>query len=719
MSDNGAAGQPALQILRKAFAAGGFGFGLRQEFLRATILARLPADLDWTAIDAALAQLAPPVGPAPGAGSSLADRLLYWTAALQEAGGQPVFEPGRVIGSDPASGTMVLALPTLDVEAVQSALAIVSRLIFDLIEGASAAADAVSQATARASEFVKRFSAKDMGGSNVIHFLRAAYAADIPIVRLTGPAYQIGLGSKARWLDSSMTDVTPAVSIRIARNKIATADLLRSIGLPVPRHEAVGSAEQAVAVAGRLGYPVVVKPFDRDGGVAVAAGLKTPEAVARAYETARNASPNIIVEKFVEGRDYRLVVFEGRLIWALERVPGGVTGDGSNTVGELVRVLNSDPARSKRADAPLKPLEIDDEALEMLEEQGLTLDSVPPAGERVRLRRAANIASGGTPEAAFDNVHPDNRDLAEQATAVMRLDIAGLDLLIPDISRSWLETGAAICEVNAQPTIGSTTSKHLYRQIVNAMVEGQGRIPIAVVVGEGPDAPVAALLSRILRAAGLRAATADARQARNGQRVLAPAPGNAFTAARAALLDRSTDALVMSVSDTASLDHLFPFDRCSIIVLAGDHIDRAGASPSVMKTIVRAVVPLGLFGVAVNLDNAAWRGISNEMIRGRKVAVSGVGGPDSLAELRADVGNAVFIDRSGETPRLVLGGSAIALDSLGGGAPLGCTGTELALAVSAASMMGCALEVIRRGLGDVERVGHADGLDQRAQSGAG
>ncbi len=695
MTDPSKAGKPlgrAVTVNHRKFSAGGFGYGLRQEFVRAVVSVAAPPDMALSAVDAALSAAIPRSDADSGKLSTLPERLVAWTAELQRAAGQPVFDRGRVVGMG-GPGRYVLALPAINVEAASEALLIVADLIADVLDDGVAAARIVEEARKKVDEFVARHASVRTGGSNTPHFLRAAYDRKLPWFRLTAEVFQIGMGSRARWIESTLTDVTPAISMRLARNKIAAADLLRQAGLPVPKHELARSASEAVAAASRIGYPVVVKPADRDGGVAVAAGLVDDAGVVQAYETARQFSTNVMVEKHVDGRDYRLVVHDGRMIWALERVPGGVTGDGVSTVAQLVERLNQEPARAKRADAPLKPVVFDREAAELLSGYGMTVQSVPAAGDRVRLRRAANVATGGTPEAAFDQVHPDNARLAERAANALRLDLAGIDLLIPDISRSWKETGAAICEVNAQPTIGNTTSKHLYGQILKRLVQEDGRIPIAVVAGADEGSPVPVLVGRILTAAGLRTAVVPSRGRSE----------DFFDAARWALIDRATDALVVAVSHRSVLTRCLPFDRCTTIVLEGTRFEGDDGSEATFNHLVRMLLPVSLKGVVIDSRQTAWRRVAGSL-RNARVVLSSAGA--EMAAVREHVGaghDAVVVDRSDGGYRLLVGGEAIDLASLArdGGQRIDCAPEDAALAAAAAFSMGYGADVIRRGLADV------------------
>ncbi|MGE0667647.1 MAG: acetate--CoA ligase family protein [Sphingomonadales bacterium] len=702
MQESGSADTPpagAVRIGRQEFSVGGYGYGLRQPFLKFQLSVQVPDDYDWSIVDKALASVIPASDSGEPAPVTANDRVIHWTSELQRAGGQPVLERGRMLGQQAGRGQSVLALPTMNVEAASAALAIVTGLIGGLVDGVTPQARVVADARSQAKKFIDRYSNVRTGGSNTPLFFRAAFENRMPCFNLAGDVLQVGMGSKSRWLESTLSDVTPAIAMRLARNKLATADLLRQGGMPVPLNQLVRTADEAVAVANRIGYPVVVKPVDRDGGVAVAAGLTDDDRVRDAFEAARKMSGNVMVEQHVHGLDYRLVVYNGRMIWALERVAGGVTGDGVSTVAQLIERLNAEPARAERSDSPLKPLKFDREAAELLESYGMTTESVPAKGERVRLRRAANVASGGTPEAAFDRVHPDNARLAERAAALLRLDIAGIDLLIPDIARSWLESGAAICEVNAQPTLGNTTSKHLYGEILKSMIPGDGRIPIVMIVGADQSSSVPSLVARILGASGLRTTIASAHQAVNGERILHASPRNVFDAARAGLIDRGTDALVVVVSDMTVLSSALPFDRCSTIVLAGNHIAGAPERFDFVTALSRLLLPISLGGICAAAGASAWRPVLRQLVHAR-VVMSSAG--EDMASVREHVSlgrEAVILERAGDVWRLDLGAERIDVDAprAGAGSPAPSP-EDVAAAAAAVLSMGWEADAIRRGL---------------------
>lgn len=678
--------QPAITIVTMHFAINGFGYGLRQSFLRAVLATRLDKMIDWPAVDRLLAAMLPSA-PEPNAspddevGQALTGRVLHWTRELQRAAGHPIFDQGKVLQHKPDGSAWQLAVPAQDHVAGIRALRLVCEVISRGIADPSAVDTPLAvDRRADALSFIKECPAKGFSGSNTPHFLKAAHDKCLPWVALTGTVYQIGTGSRSRWFDSSFTDRTSVIGANIARNKMSTAFILRQAGIPAPDHAQAGSADDAVRIADGLGYPVVVKPLDKDGGLGVAAGIRDAAGVRRAFDSARKISNAILVEKHVEGRDYRLVVFQGKLIWALERVPGGVAGDGVHSIRELVDRMNYDPRRSRATSAPLKPLDFDDEVVELIREAGMNAETVLADGQWLRLRRAANVASGGIPVGVFDRVHPANRLLAERAARALRLDIAGVDLLIPDIERPWTETGAAVCEVNAQPTIGSTTSAHLYGQMLDLLFPSGARIPIAAIIGLPAGSAVPALIERMLAANGRRVGIASPRSVHIAGEMAVTAPASLFMAARTLLTDTTVDAMLALIDDDTPLASLLPFDLCSVLALASDKV---WGSKGALTDLVRVMVPMS--GRLVVDAGAEWSLALARSVRGIPVTVvSGESGaarpiPDALE---------IMANWDGKAWTLLENGIAIEI------APLDledvdCTPSDVALAVAIAAGLNC------------------------------
>ncbi len=407
--------------------------------------------------------------------------------------------------------------------------------------------------------------------TNPARLLQAALDLGIPFLEISNTLTQYGIGKRSVLMDSTCTDRTSAIGAVLAKNKLSGGKVLRRMGLPVAPGRDAANEQDALKIAGELGYPVVVKPSDKDGGLGVAADLRTPEEVSAAYVAARKISASVLVERFIPGRDYRLVVFHGRLVWAVEREPGGVTGDGTSTIAELVEAANRDPNRGDGPLQPMKLLALDDEARHMLSRAGLDETSVLPANRFVRIRRAANVATGGRPVAVFDKVHPDNAALAIQAAEAFRLDLAGIDLLLPDIAVSWQESGGAICEANAQPQLGGVTSGHLYPQILKELVGGSGRVPALAVMGTaGAERLSASLAGSFSRGGTVGRHGPDGVWLGENRMLKGRVP--ILEAGRFLASQRSLDAMVLGIWDGSALRTGLPLPRIDILALSGEAI---------------------------------------------------------------------------------------------------------------------------------------------------
>lgn len=555
----------------------GFAFGSRYPVVVATIAGHPLTEAQLAAVTARLCQVLPAlehVSEPPVTAADRRDRFrrsVEWVLAtvnrLQRACQVPVYEGGRVLTC--RAGQATVALTATGGMLGPSARVMQALLHLMQIQSAPISEPAPLGPIAQALAELQR-----AGGlsPNVLRFVQAACEMPVPFQALSNAVIQYGIGRRGRWLESSFTDETPHIGAMLSRQKHLAAQTLRRAGIPVPNHALVGSSAAAVRAAESFGYPVVVKPTDRYGGIGVAAGLLSSEEVETAFEEARKHSRNILVEKHFSGRDYRVAVFRGEIIAAIERVPGGVTGDGEHTVCELLDRINADPRRGTDPHAPLKRLVLDAEAGLLLQRAGLHASAVPAQGQFVRLRRVANIATGGTPVAVQEQIHPDNAGLALRAAAALRLDLAGVDLLIADIGRSWRETGAAICEVNAQPNLGQITSAHVYPHILRRLVLGDGRIPIAVVLGADPDGGLVRCIEALLLRDRVAAGCHDAGGVRvNGQTVM-PVAAGCHAAGLALCADRSVGTIVLSLNDDSVLRTGLPFSRVDVLVVAGAHI---------------------------------------------------------------------------------------------------------------------------------------------------
>jgi cyanophycin synthetase len=388
-------------------------------------------------------------------------------------------EPVELVSLEGEKPKALLAIPKI---ALQGGMAVE---VFSNLARMFGRAATSKEPIDRALESVRaRLAEAPRPGPNNYHFVRAADELGLPLLEWRTGHLQFGYGARSCVLNGSITHETPSTGVHLARDKSLCNSILAQAGFPVANGAVVNDFAGAVQLAEQLGYPVVLKPANLDGGKAVSSDIRSLEELKEAWSPAYSASPKIIVEKHIAGNDHRLLFFRGELLVGIERTPGGVTGNGKDSVRALVDELNSDPDRGPGPETMRYPVEFNDEARLMLRREGLTPDHVPADGEFIQLRRAANFALGGNVRFLEDgDIHPDNLDLAIRAIRLLRLDLAGIDLIMPDIAKSWRETGAAICEINAQPFIGDPIRQDYEKMILEQLVPETERIPVVLFVG--------------------------------------------------------------------------------------------------------------------------------------------------------------------------------------------------------------------------------------------
>jgi cyanophycin synthetase len=350
-------------------------------------------------------------------------------------------------------------------------------------------------------------------GPSTQSILDEAQLRDIPWIRLNEASLvQLGHGVHQKRIRATMTSHTSSLGVDIAQDKKLTNRLLAATGVPVPRAEVVRGEDEAAAAAGRIGYPVAIKPLDGNHGRGVMLNLADEAAVRAAYPVARTESRfgGVVVESFLTGNDYRCLVVGGVLRAVAQRVPAHVDGDGKKSITELVELTNADPRRGIGHEKVLTRIQVDEEAIAYAAEQGFGLDDVPAKGRRVFLKRTGNMSTGGISIDRTDEIHPENAEIAEQAAKVVGLDIAGIDFICPDISVPVRETGGGIVEVNAAPGFRMHTHptegepQYVAKPVIDMLFPpgAPSRIPIVAVTGTNGKTTTARMIAHILKGMG-------------------------------------------------------------------------------------------------------------------------------------------------------------------------------------------------------------------------
>jgi len=594
----------------------------------------------------------------------------------------------------------------------------------------------------------------------------AALAAEavrrgIPVRRL-GRSSQLvlGYGSRQRRVSATVTSRTSCPAVDLAGDKVLTKELLARAGIPVPPGVAVASRQEAIRALTLLGAPVVVKPVDGNQGRGVSLNLSRPKDVRKAYDLAatfETSRPDkVLVERQVFGRHYRLLIVDGRLVAAAERLPAQVTGDGAHTVRELVEQVNRDPARGIGHRRALTRIVLDPVSVAVLDRQGLAPEAVPAAGQAVVLRDNANLSTGGTARDVTDEVHPENSRLAVRVARLVGLDVAGVDVVGPDIGRPITETGGVVLEVNAAPGL----RMHLHpsegqpRAVAGPILDGllrpdgrelrvawltrgpwagrPGRIPIVAVTGTNGKTTVCRLIAHILAVSGLEVGLSTTDGAWVGRAKVASGDCAGPQTAGALLVDPAVEAAVLETARGGIIREGLAFDRCDVGLvtnISADHEGQDGMHSQEDLAYVKALVveAVASDGHAVlNADDPFVHGMAG---RARGEVVYFTRTPENLAARKHLLRGGRVVYPAGGTVVLdggeagAPGGRARSVSllplaavpfTLGGLLPFQVD--NLLAAVAATWSLGVPVEVIRRGLRTFGRPGATTGDDGYASN---
>jgi cyanophycin synthetase len=570
------------------------------------------------------------IGEIPGFPARLRDRFpqidLLQPASHHEAGSMAHVLERAALGLQVQAGcpvTFSKTVPTLEAGIYQVVVEYseeaVGRLAFDLAETLCNAA--IEDASFDLNDAVTRLRELDEEirlGPSTNAVVRAAVARGIPFRRLTdGSIVQFGWGSRQRRIQAAETCLTSFVAESIAQDKELTKTLLDAAGVPIAAGRRVASAEDAWNATCEIGAPVVVKPLDGNQGRGVGVNLMSREQVEAAYAVAAEISGNVLVERYIQGQDYRMLVVGNKLIAAARRDPPQVIGDGVHSVGQLVEQINSDPRRGEGHANALTKIHFDEIAFAHLATQGLSADSIPAEGERVLLRNNANLSTGGTATDVTDDVHPALAARVEAAAEMIGLDICGVDVVCNNVSKP-LEGHGAVIEINAapglrmhlQPSFGK--GRAVGDAIIASMFKkgDEARIPVVAVTGTNGKTTTVRLIANILECQGMRVGmTSTDGVYIEGQRV-DTGDCSGPKSAKKVLLHPDVDAAVFETARGGLLREGLGFDRCDVAVVTnigmGDHlglsyINTVEDLTAVKRVVVQNVTP----GKGIAVLNAA------------------------------------------------------------------------------------------------------------------
>lgn len=570
--------------------------------------------------------------------------MLALAAALQEPYSVDM-AVGEVIAAN--GPVVVVAVPSENPQFGTLAWSIAVAAVLALRGGQAPGGPAVAE-LARLGRNFSKAAYGSMLDMMTLAMARSARRLDIPFYRteIGKNVLQFGQGCHGRLVEATLTAAEDAFSVGRARNKWATLVKLRHMGLPVLPSIVAESPDEAVAAAAKLDAPVVVKPVATDKGIGITLNLTDPDKIREAWRLAAEAGPKVLVERFVDGGDHRILVIDGKAISCALRVPAQVTGDGVSTVAQLVEAFNADPRRGIGYEKMLERVKVDQRVVDIVAGQGLAMDSVPAAGRAVLLSLAGNISQGGTAVDMTDRMHPDNIAAAERAARAIGLKAAGIDFFTPDIAKSWREGTGWILEVNSPPGLRPQWLAHPDRDITSPIVrtafpEGAPvRIPTAGVTGSEGKTTTCRMLDRIARAAGFTPGVSTTQGIRSGDFQVATGDWSSGAAATRLLTDPTIDFGVFEFARGALLKSGLGIDEvdvAAVLNLLGNHVGLDGIETIEDMARVKSIVAKAARkAVVLNADDPLVLAM-RDTLRAREIALVSLdpGSPDIVRHREA------------------------------------------------------------------------------------
>lgn len=438
----------------------------------------------------------------------------------------------------------------------------------------------------------------------------------IPYIRLNRHSLvQLGYGKNQKRVQATVASTTSSIAVEIACDKEETKNLLEAAEIPVPRGRIIYDEVDLQAAIDKIGYPIVLKPVNGNHGKGATTNVKTWEDAVIALEAAKKYGRSVICEKFITGRDFRLLVINYKFVAAALRTPAAVIGDGKHTIQELIDIVNQDPRRGYGHEKVLTSIKVDDFTMDILNKKEYTLDTVLADKEELWLKPTANLSTGGTATDVTDFVHPTNIFMAERIARIIGLDICGIDIMAPDLSVPITENGGAILEVNAAPgfRMHLDPTEGLPRNVAEPVIDmlyppgTSARIPIIAISGTNGKTTTTRLIAHIVKQMGHKVGytTTDGVYIQNQLMVKGDCTGP--ISAEFVLKDPTVDFAVLECARGGLLRAGLGFHNCDVAVVtnvAADHLGLQGIDTIEKLARVKGVVPQTVFPEGYAILNA-------------------------------------------------------------------------------------------------------------------
>lgn len=425
----------------------------------------------------------------------------------------------------------------------------------------------------------------------------------IPWIRINKRSLvQLGYGKNQKRIQATIASTTSSIAVELACNKEETKNILEAAEVPVPKGVIIRREEELESAVRRVGFPLVTKPLNGNHGRGAVTNIRSLEEARMGFEEAQKHSTSVIVEKFITGRDHRVLVINYKYVAAAVRTPAAVTGDGKSTIQELVDAVNADPRRGFGHENVLTEIKIDRVTMNVLEGKGLTLESVLPEGEELWLKPTANLSTGGTATDVTDNVHPDNIVLCERIARIIGLDICGIDIMADTLEEPLMQSGGAVLEVNAAPgfRMHLDPTEGLPRNVAGPVIDmlfpsgSSARIPIIAVAGTNGKTTTTRLTAHIMRQTGKTVGYTTTDGVYIGNELMVQGDCTGPKSAEFVLRDPTVEIAVLESARGGILRAGLGFHKCDVAIVtnvAADHLGLGGIDTMAKLARVKAVVP--------------------------------------------------------------------------------------------------------------------------------
>lgn len=432
---------------------------------------------------------------------------------------------------------------------------------------------------------IKAKAAKLDLGPSTAAIKKEAEARGIPVMTLgKGSLLQLGYGKHSKRVQATLTEDTSCIAADISCDKELTKELLLTAGIPIPEGHVANTLEEVFEYAELLGYPVVVKPNNGNQGKGVSVNLKNQEEIAAAFLIAKQYGEEILVERFIEGRHYRVLVINNQVVACAERIAPYITGDGKRTVKELIDIENGNPLRGEDHEKPLTKIKIDAIMEALLRKNGMDINYVPTVGEQVFLRENDNLSTGGTAIDMTDEIHPENAEIAVHAASIVGLDIAGIDITTKDIRTSMRDDNGAVIEVNAAPGIrmhyypAVGMQRNVAKHILDMLFpEGsQHSIPLISITGTNGKTTTTRMLSKILQEKGYTVGMTSTGGVYINDKCIMKGDTTGYRSAKMILTDKRVEAAVLETARGGIVSKGLGYDLADVGILTNISEDHLG-----------------------------------------------------------------------------------------------------------------------------------------------